>query len=62
MSIFWLKLSKINMDATIIRGLSLNISGLNNSLKRRRIYNMLKRELIDIICLQETHGKRRENI
>lgn len=43
------------MDDSLMRELSLNISGLKNPLKRRCIYNMLKRELIDIICLQETH-------
>lgn len=39
----------------LIRGISLNVLGLNNPLKRRRIRSLLKKERFDLIYLQETH-------
>uniref|UniRef100_A0A670JD11 Reverse transcriptase domain-containing protein n=1 Tax=Podarcis muralis TaxID=64176 RepID=A0A670JD11_PODMU len=38
--------------------LSWNINGGNSPEKRRRIFHILKREQLDIICLQETHVTR----
>uniref|UniRef100_A0A670HP09 Reverse transcriptase domain-containing protein n=1 Tax=Podarcis muralis TaxID=64176 RepID=A0A670HP09_PODMU len=38
--------------------LSWNINGGNSPEKRRRIFHILKKEQLDIICLQETHVTR----
>lgn len=34
---------------------SLNINGIRNKKKRLALFNMLKRENFDIVCLQETY-------
>lgn len=54
------KLKKMNRSGVIIRGLSLNIAGLNNPLKTIRLYNLIKKEQSDIICLQETHLRKQK--
>uniref|UniRef100_A0A670I215 Reverse transcriptase domain-containing protein n=1 Tax=Podarcis muralis TaxID=64176 RepID=A0A670I215_PODMU len=38
--------------------LSWNINGCNSPEKRKRIFHVLKKEQLDIICLQETHVTR----
>ena len=38
--------------------LSLNINGLNSPAKKSKTFNYLKKQKLDIICLQETHVKR----
>lgn len=42
-----------------MRGMSLNMAGLNNPLKRSCIY-LIKKENSNIICLQETHLRAQE--
>ena len=42
---------------------SLNVRGLNNGMKRRKIYRFLKKQGADVCFLQETHcSKEKENI
>ena len=36
---------------------TLNVRGLNNKLKRRALFNYLRRHKVDIACLQETYIK-----
>ncbi|KAJ7304204.1 hypothetical protein JRQ81_011737, partial [Phrynocephalus forsythii] len=40
--------------------LSLNINGLNIPEKRKKIFNKLQKEKMDIIYLQETHIKNKD--
>lgn len=40
-----------------IRGLSLNIVGLNNPFTWRHIYNLLKKESINIACKRRDYGR-----
>lgn len=39
---------------------SVNIAGLNNSLKRRKIKTLLMQDQVDILCLWETHMRKAE--
>ena len=41
---------------------TLNVNGLRNIQKRKILFNHLKREKHDIICLQETHGTREDEV
>lgn len=41
------------MDGSKVKALSLNVSVLNNPLKRRHIHNMFRRELIDILFTRD---------
>lgn len=34
---------------------SLNVAGLNNPVKRRRIAKIVLAEYVDLVCIQETH-------
>ena len=42
--------------------LSLNINGLNSPTKRSKTFNYLRKQKLDIICLQETHIKKAQDV
>ena len=39
---------------------SLNVNGMQNPIKRNRIFKHFKNTNIDIICLQETHIEQKD--
>ena len=44
-----------------IKFISLNVNGLNNPIKRKKVMNVMKKERAQIIYLQETHLSRQDN-
>ena len=40
---------------------SLNIRGMRNVLKRKKLYKYIREQKLDIICLQETHSDHKSN-
>lgn len=47
-------------DRVKLKRLNLNVAGLNNPLKRNRVGNLLKKELVDKVCLQEMRLRKLE--
>ena len=35
-----------------------NVNALSDIIKRKRVVNMINKEKVDIICIQETHRKK----
>lgn len=53
------KRKKVKMEQCA-KCFSVNIAGLNNSLKRRKIKTLLMQDQVDILCLWETHMRKAE--
>lgn len=42
--------------------ISWNVNGLNSARKRRKVFHWLAKQSCDVVCLQETHIKKTEEI
>ena len=44
-----------------LKVISLNVNGINNVIKRRKILLEMEKEIVDIVYLQETHLEKQEH-